>query len=130
MKAYTGTVADPMFEGVSMTLRGDTFTVPELNMRNRREVESEIAKFVGRDMTGITVESPEYKEFFDTISKVALKAMKQNYPDMTEDGFFGLVSQTQLLRIFRVAMGAETVEGIIPQAENTNHRPTQVPTGT
>lgn len=104
MRFYIGEIADPMFDGVELTVRGDVFIIPELNLRNRRKFEERIARWIGHDET-LVPGSEEHKEFNSLVEDVALEVLKQNYKAFTSDQLLDLFNNTQLMRIFRIALG-------------------------
>jgi len=110
MKFYNGEVSEPMFDGIDLTVRGDVFVIPELNLRNRRKFEDRIAKWIGHTETLIPG-SPEHKDFNSLVEDVALESLKQNYKALSSDQLLDLFNNTQLMRIFRIALGTPEEEG-------------------
>jgi hypothetical protein len=126
---YTGRLTDPMFEGVPVMVRGCSFIVPELNIRNRRQVDGEVAPWANRaDKASLQPATPEYREFHDLIQKVALMALQQNYPEMTSEIMLDNFNDSQLFRVFRLSLGRPEKEDV--PAGDGQARPTPSPNGT
>lgn len=119
-----------MFDGIDLVTRGETFSIPELNLKNRRKVDKKIAPYI--NTTPPRPGTTEYDAFEAVVIETALLSLCQNYPDFTEDMLLDIFTSTQLYKIFRYALGQTDepkIETGLASANGIAPRPTQAPTG-
>lgn len=97
-------------KGVPVELDGRTYIVPPLTLGALEQLQGDIAK----------VQNPENQtEYVGVLVKVALAALKRNYPDMTRESLLAIVDLATMNTLFEAVMGVSGLERTdrVPSAE-------------
>jgi hypothetical protein len=88
----------PRYAGIPVTLNGKSYIVPPLSMPAARLLLPKIASLKSAD----GLPQPEH---IDAVLEVALAAIQRNYPDITADELEELIDVTNIVPLFRAALG-------------------------